>query len=480
MSLAVLSLGQATSVNYGQFHPQAMPWLALSLLSTAAAWARIRRSQAPAPLAVAPVPHRLERAVWIAVVMVQGILLLGRGPLLPASAAGSTQVGIRLAIVATLVCATAGLLLHVRFRWACLGAMLAAYFIGGCLMLRGYPAPVVDVIEFQRDACDALLAGQSPYSITFRDIAPAGSDFYASGVSVGGRLQFGFPYPPLSLLMVLPFHVLGDFRFAGLAAMTVAAGLLGGMTRSRQSLAAAAMLLLTPMGYFVLWAGWTEPLGVMLLSAVLFTAVRRGIRRAEGSGGRSAAWMPVAFGVLLAVKQYFVLLLPLVPLLARPGERARTFRNALLTAAAVSLPLVLCDPSGFIHSVVMLQFRQPYRADALSFLAPLQGHVPAMVAATLPLAMLLVFWVSLRKSRPDPAAFALAVSLCLLIFFAFNKQAFCNYYYLVIGALCAAVATSGSEFSSSSGDGGARNVFTRNTTSVAQATAPMIATSCGR
>ena len=30
--------------------------------------------------------------------------------------------------------------------------------------------------------------------------------------------------------------------------------------------------------------------------------------------------------------------------------------------------------------------------------------------------------------------------LLLLAFFAFNKQAFCNYYHFVIGALCCAVA----------------------------------------
>ncbi len=36
------------------------------------------------------------------------------------------------------------------------------------------------------------------------------------------------------------------------------------------------------------------------------------------------------------------------------------------------------------------------------------------------------------------------MALVLLVFFAFNKQAFCNYYYFVIGALCTALAASSS------------------------------------
>jgi 4-amino-4-deoxy-L-arabinose transferase-like glycosyltransferase len=36
--------------------------------------------------------------------------------------------------------------------------------------------------------------------------------------------------------------------------------------------------------------------------------------------------------------------------------------------------------------------------------------------------------------------FALAVAIVYFVFFAFNKQAFVQYYYFVIGALCCALA----------------------------------------
>ena len=44
--------------------------------------------------------------------------------------------------------------------------------------------------------------GANPYAITFPDIYRQNGDFYGPGLSVGGRLQFGFPYFPLSLLLV--------------------------------------------------------------------------------------------------------------------------------------------------------------------------------------------------------------------------------------------------------------------------------------
>jgi hypothetical protein len=111
----------------------------------------------------------------------------------------------------------------------------------------------------------------------------------------------------------------------------------------------------------------------------------------------------------------------------------------LTVIAAVTLPLALWDLPAFVRGAVMLQFRQPFRDDALSYLVPLRhlvGMTPpswiALVAAGL--AALLVN----RRCPRTPAGFALGLGLVLLALFAFNKQAFCNYYHLVIAALCCA------------------------------------------
>jgi hypothetical protein len=58
----------------------------------------------------------------------------------------------------------------------------------------------------------------------------------------------------------------------------------------------------------------------------------------------------------------------------------------------------------------------------------------AFIAAGLAIAL------SLLLAPRTAAGFAGAVALTYLGFFAFNKQAFCNYYYFVLGALCSAVA----------------------------------------
>jgi ABC-type amino acid transport system permease subunit len=48
--------------------------------------------------------------------------------------------------------------------------------------------------------------------------------------------------------------------------------------------------------------------------------------------------------------------------------------------------------------------------------------------------------LSYVQPRRGTAALAQAFALCLFLFLAFNKQAFANYYFLVIAALCAAAA----------------------------------------
>jgi len=48
----------------------------------------------------------------------------------------------------------------------------------------------------------------------------------------------------------------------------------------------------------------------------------------------------------------------------------------------------------------------------------------------------------LRRAPRTPAGFAAGASLVFLAFFAFNKQAFCNYYFFVIGGICCALAAS--------------------------------------
>jgi hypothetical protein len=118
------------------------------------------------------------------------------------------------------------------------------------------------------------------------------------------------------------------------------------------------------------------------------------------------------------------------------------FARGLLVAAAVTLPFLLWDPRPFMESVVTLQLYQPFRPDSLSYLAwvairggPVLSGALAFVAAAV--ALVLALWLTART----PAGVAAGVALVYYAFFAFNKQAFANYYLFVVGALACAIST---------------------------------------
>jgi hypothetical protein len=310
--------------------------------------------------------------------------------------------------------------------------LLLVYALLGAWVIRSSPSPPIDVYTFQRDGVEQFLRGGNPYAMTFPN-PYQGTWMYGQGSIVEGRVDTGFVYPPLSLFLVLPAHLIGgDVRYAQLVAFTLAGACLAYARPGRLGPLAAATLLFSPRSFFVLEQAWTEPLVVLLLAATILACIR-------------APWLaPLAVGLLFASKQYLLLGLPLLWLL-RPFSPRQLFAAASV-ALLVTLPLVLWDPGAFFHSAVLFQWRQPLRTDALSYVAGL-----ARDGSGLPLPGLGFFAfaasaaVALWRCPRTPAGFAAAVALAYFAFFAFNKQAFCNYYFLVLGALCLAIAAARDE-----------------------------------
>ena len=168
-------------------------------------------------------------------------------------------------------------------------------------------------------------------------------------------------------------------------------------------------------------------------------------RRARGSS--------VALGLFLAAKQYLVFALPLLWVLPRLSTSTRanaqsenvarwkTLLIALGVATLTVLPFLLWNLRAFWWSVFALQFRQPFRDDALSYLAAFKevSGVQLSSAICFVLAALSV-WLCWKRAPRTVAGFAASVALVHFVFFAFNKQAFCNYYFFVFAALCCAAA----------------------------------------
>jgi hypothetical protein len=152
----------------------------------------------------------------------------------------------------------------------------------------------------------------------------------------------------------------------------------------------------------------------------------------------------------MATKQYLVFA-PVAAFLLLP--RPLRWRSSLtfigLTVAAavvVTAPLALRDIEAFRYSAFTVQKVAPFREDALSFLVTfyqMTGRKPGVAFAFT--AALAAAAVALWRAPRNAAGFAAAVALVYLPFIAFNKQAFANYYFFVIGTLCAAVAAWGCE-----------------------------------
>lgn len=436
--VGAVAVGAAIQVFNGYGRPPAFAWLTLAVAAVFLAVVLPTHRAVEGALARA-----LPALLWVGLVG-QLHALIRTTPARPFAAVTAWPSVFLLAATAAATAALVVVVAGGAVRLLAAAALVGVHLALGVWTIRLQPAPspMIDVFLFQQYSATALAAGGNPYALTFPNPYPT-LPYYGPGMVVDGRLTFGFPYPPLSVYLSAVGQWLGDVRYAQLAAMTLAAVLMATARPGALGPLAAGLYLFTPRNLFVLEQSWTEPFVVLFLAVTVWCACR---------------WpraTPVALGLFVAVKQYAVLALPLALLLGWPPSWRRTARLVVpagLVAAAVTLPLALGEPAGFVRSVVTLQFAQPFRPEALSYLgrwagpyvegtpAPPPPFGPGVAFAVAGLVGALALW---RLPR-TPSGFALATSALFLAFFALNKQAFANYYFFVIGALCVAVAAAAS------------------------------------
>lgn len=296
----------------------------------------------------------------------------------------------------------------------------------------------IDVHVFQDVAADRLLQGVNPYAFGYPDVygAAESAKVYAPGISVDGVLQAGFPYPPVSLVLSTVGAVLGDVRLAHALAIILAVLLMATLSRRSWAARVGAVLFATsPLVPYVVQRAWTEPFVVAALALVIWAGRRGGL-----------GVLPLA--LLLSVKQYAVVLLPVIVGLApRPRaliERMRSAVGAVLLAALTAVPFLAIGAREFVYSVGLWQLDQPFRTDAMS--------VPSVVSrwAGVPPSWLQLVVIGLATAGAIgwaltrlPAGWgsaALGVTTTMLVFLVVGKQAFTNYYTFALGALCLAIA----------------------------------------
>lgn len=432
LAIAAMSLGLAVQNNAGNISPAALRWLTVSLVAAWTALAMSARDLGRCWLWAVPAVCFIVQAASVAT---DPFIM----PL-----AGVAPHAFQLWIFAAVIGAGFGACVcfaSPRARQVAFFGALAAYLALAWGVLHWLPYPGIDTLMIQEHSATAFLRGWNPYAIRFADPYPPelSAAFYAPGLSVNGILQFGYPYMPLTLLMSLPGHLLGDVRYASVVAMALSAILIAYARPSRASFVAGMLLLSTPAFPIMAYLSWTDSYVLLLITAVWFCHCR------------SPRFLPYAVGLLFVSKQYMVIAAPLVFLLIpRPWSMRSILpfaRRAILIGAIVTLPLAIWDVRNFINSAVLLQIRQPFRWDALSYLTCLDQVAPqrwvwlgfAGAGATSVGAVLLAW------RRPRHVSFHLGLALTFALFFAFNKQAFANYYYLVIGTLCCAAASADAE-----------------------------------
>ncbi len=315
--------------------------------------------------------------------------------------------------------------------------LLVCFALMGVAIVRASPQPWVDVWTVQQGAAEALRHGANPYSVSYPNIyASLSGRMYAPELLVEGRLA-AFPYPPLTVLGDLPAYLLlGDVRYALLALM-----LLGGWTLARLGGGASAELaalfvLFQPRTFFVLEQSWTEPLMLACFALTLLLCAR------WRSGKPGPVLVGAALGLLAVSKQSSPYLVVPVAFALPARGRWRALLSAFALAVTLVAPFAAWDPRGFIRGVVRMQLLQPFRDDSLSLPALLAhlhlGEYGALAFVGLALGAV-VLAAGLRRATDLAQAAATAAAAWVAVVL-FNKQAFCNYYWLGVGLLCASIA----------------------------------------
>jgi hypothetical protein len=226
------------------------------------------------------------------------------------------------------------------------------------------------------------------------------------------------------------FVLTGDVRYAHLAAIGISALLIGLASKGLSGKLAALTFLFSPVTFLIVQKSWIEPFVIVLTGALMFPR-------------KTDRWRPLTLGLLMASKQFALLAAPAAFFLI-PRPSWRSYAGLLLRSGtvvlAVLLPFAVWDFRAFYRSVVLYQFMQPFRFDALAFpawLVRLGAPQPPVWLAFAAVAIAGFFLF--RRLQPSSFSFVASLAVMYLLFFSWNKQAFANYYYLVEACLCWAV-----------------------------------------
>jgi hypothetical protein len=307
-------------------------------------------------------------------------------------------------------------------RFALLGAVT---LLAALEAIRLVPTPPIDVWDVQMQGARALLHGQNPFEVVkVRDTAPGST-----------RMDIPYVYPPLQLLLTIPSVLLGDARYTmALAVVAIGFAVRSVARSSGRALhplvedAPALFVWFSPKLLHVIEQAWIDPVQVALIAAAAALAFRR---RRIGAA--------LVLGLVLASKQSMFWVFPIMAVAF--GFTLRELALAVAVPAIVYAPFALWNFDALAFANVGIQVSLAPRDDALTFVVWARRVLGIAIppATGFVLALVVVIAVFVRRRRP--ALYGVAVATTYFVFFAFNKWAFANYYFLIGSAFALGAAT---------------------------------------
>jgi hypothetical protein len=312
---------------------------------------------------------------------------------------------------------------HLRF-----GVVALCIFVAGRDTYATSPTPYIDVWTVQQQGATALLDGKNPYQeVHVGDTGPRS----ASDVP--------YVYPPMQLYVTAPaLKLFGDTRFTILGA----ALLLGFALRALATRfggkelpaiiedAPALFIWCTPKFFFILEQAWVDPVQICWCSLLILSAAWR------------KPWLTaVLAGLVVGAKQTMLLFAGLVGFGLRFGWRQWAVAGGV--ALSTFLPWMIWDFKAWKHANFDFLSALPVRPDALTYITWVRRkfnvEIPYVVA--FPFAFALAS-VSAWKSKRTLGGVTMAAVATMTVFFVFNKWAFANYYFTLLGLSALSAAAS--------------------------------------
>jgi len=329
--------------------------------------------------------------------------------------------------------------------------LLIALVVRG-LMLKSSPDPRIDVFTSQSAGAKGLLLQLTPKEQrqeTLQCLAETPAEAHALQQrrnvyamtfpspykNVKDFDHYGYP-PPTIYVNALSWLAFKDVRvgwlwcdlLGALCIYLLAARMSPGPKHRRFRELLTLAFLFMPRSLYVLEQSWTEPLVVASLGVLALLLARPSNFILRG----------VAMAVWFGSKQYVVLALPLLVRLRRC--RLAAWIVAAVVGMGLFLPFALWDWDAMYQDLAGFFLRSEGRPDALSIYGAVKryGHeIPWWVVAPLWLGGVSFFTCKMKRTL---ASMLFSVASLWLYFFILGKQAFMNYWYLILFTLLLAVA----------------------------------------